>query len=93
MAALAKLRRGPFAFLLESAPAGGESWSRYTFMGSEPRGAWRLEGPQFLGQIINHFVADPRNPAVMLMAASTGHLGPTIMRSTGIPVDLDTTLA
>ncbi|MEO7823525.1 MAG: chorismate-binding protein [Gemmatimonadaceae bacterium] len=40
--AFAKLRRGPFAFLLESAPAGGETWSRYTFMGTEPRCAWRL---------------------------------------------------
>ena len=40
--AFAKLRRGPFAFLLESAPAGGETWSRYTFMGTEPRSAWRL---------------------------------------------------
>jgi anthranilate synthase component 1 len=38
----AKLRRGPFAFLLESAPAGGETWARYTFLGTEPRGAWRL---------------------------------------------------
>ena len=42
VSAFAKLRRGPFAFLLESAPAGGETWSRYTFMGTEPRGAWRL---------------------------------------------------
>ena len=42
--AFAKLRAagGPFAFLLESAPAGGETWARYTFMGAEPRGAWRL---------------------------------------------------
>ena len=40
--AFAKLRRPPFAFLLESAPAGGETWSRYTFMGTEPRAAWRL---------------------------------------------------
>ena len=38
----AKLREGPFAFLLESAPAGGETWSRYTFMGTTPRSAWRL---------------------------------------------------
>jgi hypothetical protein len=45
------------------------------------RGSWRLEGPMFLGQIINHFVADPRDPRVMLMAAATGHLGPTILRS------------
>lgn len=42
VAAYAKLRDGPFAFLLESAPAGGEAWSRYTYMGSQPRGAWRL---------------------------------------------------
>lgn len=42
VSALAKLRRGPFAFLLESAPAGGETWSRYTFLGTEPRCAWRL---------------------------------------------------
>ena len=42
VSAFAKLRRGPFAFLLESAPAGGETWARYTFLGTEPRAAWRL---------------------------------------------------
>jgi anthranilate synthase component 1 len=42
VSAFAKLRRGPFAFLLESAPAGGETWARYTFLGTEPGGAWRL---------------------------------------------------
>jgi anthranilate synthase component I len=42
VSAFAKLRRGPFAFLLESAPAGGETWARYTFLGTEPRSAWRL---------------------------------------------------
>ena len=44
VSAFSKLRRdnGPFAFLLESAPAGGETWARYTFMGSAPRAAWRL---------------------------------------------------
>ena len=31
-----------FAFLLESAPAGSDTWARYTFLGAEPRGAWRL---------------------------------------------------
>ena len=41
--AFAKLREGPFAFLLESAPAGGETWARYTFLGSAPRAAWRLQ--------------------------------------------------
>lgn len=42
VSAFAKLRRGRFAFLLESAPAGGETWARYTFLGTEPRYAWRL---------------------------------------------------
>ncbi len=44
VSAFAKLRRGPFSFLLESAPAGGETWSRYTYLGTEPRCAWRLAG-------------------------------------------------
>jgi len=34
--AFAKLRRRPFAFLLESL-VGGERWARYTFLGTEPR--------------------------------------------------------
>jgi anthranilate synthase component 1 len=42
VSAFAKLRRGRFAFLLESAPAGGETWSRYTYLGTEPRSAWRF---------------------------------------------------
>jgi anthranilate synthase component 1 len=42
VAAFAKLQDGPFAFLLESAPAGGETWARYTFMGAAPRAAWKL---------------------------------------------------
>ena len=44
VSAFAKLRRPPFAFLLESAPAGGETWARYTYMGTEPASAWRLRG-------------------------------------------------
>jgi anthranilate synthase component I len=38
-----KLRRPPFGFLLESV-VGGERWARYTFLGTEPRSAWRLYG-------------------------------------------------
>jgi hypothetical protein len=45
------------------------------------RGDWRIEGPLFLGQIVNHFVQDPRDPKVQLIAAKTGHLGPTVFRS------------
>src|SRR5207237_5565012 len=43
VSAFAKLRRGKFAFLLESAPAGGDTWARYTYIGTEPRSAWRLQ--------------------------------------------------
>ena len=43
---------------------------------------WSVTGPIFLGQIVNHFVVDPRGGGTMLMAAKTGHLGPTIFRST-----------
>jgi photosystem II stability/assembly factor-like uncharacterized protein len=45
------------------------------------RKAWRAEGPLFLGQIVSHYVQDPRNPRIQLIAAKTGHLGPTIFRS------------
>ena len=40
--AFAKIKTGPFAFLLESAPAGGETWARYTYLGTEPHSAWRF---------------------------------------------------
>ncbi|RMH18649.1 MAG: anthranilate synthase component I [Gemmatimonadetes bacterium] len=40
--AYAKIARPPFGFLLESV-VGGEQWARYTFLGSEPSGAWRLK--------------------------------------------------
>ena len=42
---------------------------------------WKLSEPIFLGHIVNHLVPDPRQPGVMLMAAKTGHLGPTVFRS------------
>jgi anthranilate synthase component I len=40
--AYAKLRQPPFGFLLESV-VGGEKWARYTFLGTAPRAAWRLD--------------------------------------------------
>lgn len=46
------------------------------------RRSWRVAGPHFLGHIINHLVLDPRDGRTLLAAASTGHLGPTIFRST-----------
>jgi anthranilate synthase component 1 len=37
-----KLRQPPFGFLLESL-VGGEKWARYTFVGTAPKSAWRLD--------------------------------------------------
>jgi hypothetical protein len=42
---------------------------------------WKLTGPQFLGHIIHHVVQDPRDPKRYVMAAKTGHLGPTVYTS------------
>jgi photosystem II stability/assembly factor-like uncharacterized protein len=45
------------------------------------RQSWALEGPLELGNVVNHLVLDPRDGRTLLMAARTGHLGPTIFRS------------
>ncbi len=46
------------------------------------RRTWKLSGPQFLGHIVHHLVLDPRDRRTLLAAARTGHLGPTVFRST-----------
>jgi photosystem II stability/assembly factor-like uncharacterized protein len=53
-------------------------WTLGSDMG---RRTWKLAGPQFLGHIVHHAVADPRDARTVLAAARTGHLGPTILRS------------
>lgn len=50
--------------------------------GDSGRRQWRVDGPHFLGQEINHLVLDPRDGSTLLAAAKSGHLGPTIFRST-----------
>ena len=54
----------------------------FALRGDARRRSWKLVGPQFLGHIIHHVVQDPREPRVVLVAARTGHLGPTVFRST-----------
>jgi hypothetical protein len=49
--------------------------------GDAARRTWRIEGPHFLGSTVHHFVLDPRDGKTMLLAARTGHLGPTVFRS------------
>ncbi|MFN7780705.1 MAG: glycosyl hydrolase [Betaproteobacteria bacterium] len=50
--------------------------------GDTARRAWRLDGPHFLGHIVHHLVLDARDGRTLLAAARTGHLGPTVFRST-----------
>ncbi len=54
----------------------------WLYHGDPARKAWRADGPHFLGHTIHHLVLDPRDGRTLLAAAKTGHLGPTIFRST-----------
>jgi hypothetical protein len=52
--------------------------------GDAARKAWKADGPHFLGHVISHMVLDPRDGKTLLAAAKTGHLGPTVFRSTNL---------
>src|SRR5262245_25058928 len=54
----------------------------WIYQGDATRKAWKAEGPHFFGHIIHHMVLDPRDGRTLLAAAKTGHLGPTVFRST-----------
>src|SRR5258707_8083135 len=54
------------------------------YRGDAARKAWQTDGPHFLGHIVSHLVLDPRDGRTLLAAAKTGHLGPTIFRSTDL---------
>ncbi|MDQ3025221.1 MAG: glycosyl hydrolase [Pseudomonadota bacterium] len=45
------------------------------------RRSWRMEGPHFLGQVVNHAVVDPRDRRTLLAGVKAGHLGHTVYRS------------
>lgn len=60
----------------------------FIYRSDKARRAWRVAGPMFFGHTVHHLVLDPRPNAkggrTMLAATRTGHLGPTIMRSTDL---------
>jgi anthranilate synthase component I len=74
VSAYRKLARPPFGFLLESV-VGGETWARYTFLGSEPRSAWRLVGDRVdrwtpgAGWLVGEPVSDPLGDLDRLLSA------------------------
>jgi len=56
----------------------------WLFHSDAKRKGWTADGPHFLGHIISHVQLDPRDGRTLLAAAKTGHLGPTIFRSTDL---------
>ena len=54
----------------------------FTLKSDTTRRAWKIAGPVFFGHIVHHMVFDPRDRRTVLLAARTGHLGPTVFRST-----------
>ena len=56
----------------------------WLFHGDAKRKTWRVDGPHFLGHIVSHLRLDPRDGRTLLAAAKTGHLGPTVFRSTNL---------
>jgi photosystem II stability/assembly factor-like uncharacterized protein len=53
----------------------------FIFRSDRARRRWRPAGPHFFGHIVHHMVLDPRDRRTLLVAARTGHLGPTVFRS------------
>jgi hypothetical protein len=56
----------------------------WLYHGDARRKAWVADGPHFLGHTVSHVQCDPRDGHTLLAAAKTGHLGPTIFRSTNL---------
>lgn len=56
----------------------------WIFHSDTGRKTWQTDGPHFLGHVVSHLVLDPRDGRTLLAAARTGHLGPTIFRSTNL---------
>jgi len=69
---------GPIALLI------GTRKGAFILRGDRARRTWKLSPPLFLGQIVHHAILDPRDRRTMLVAARTGHLGPTVFRSTDL---------
>lgn len=54
----------------------------FILRGDKTRRKWKMSDGIMIGTVVNHMVLDPRDRRTLLMAARTGHLGPTIFRST-----------
>ena len=66
---------GPIALLVATRKGA------FIFKSDKARRVWKIVGPMFFGHIVHHMVLDPRDRRTLLVAARTGHLGPTLFRS------------
>ena len=75
MTTIAQSSDSPVALLLGTRKGG------FILRSNAGRTRWTLSDPLYLGEIVYHMVLDPRDHRTMLMAIRTGHLGPTVFRS------------
>ncbi len=54
----------------------------FILRGDKSRRTWKLSDGLFIGSVVHHMVMDPRDRRTILMTAVTGHIGPTLYRST-----------
>jgi hypothetical protein len=59
----------------------GTKKGAWFLFGDAERRRFRIDGPHFLGSIVNQVVLDPRDRRTLLLASRTGHLGPTVHHS------------
>src|SRR5512144_209446 len=71
-----KPARGAVALLI------GTRKGAFILRGDPARNKWKMSDGMFIGSVVNHMVLDPRDRQTILMTAVTGHIGPTIYRST-----------
>ncbi len=53
----------------------------FVLSSDDKRSTWTLSDPLFLGHIVYHIAANPKHRKKLVMAAKTGHLGPTVYHS------------
>ena len=56
----------------------------FILRGDKTRRKWKLSDGIFIGAVVNDMVMDSRGSRTILMGAHTGHLGPTVFRSTDL---------
>jgi photosystem II stability/assembly factor-like uncharacterized protein len=72
---VASVARGPVALLIATRKGA------FILKSNKTRRSWTTTGPMFFGHIVHHMVLDPRDQKTLLVAARTGHLGPSVFRS------------